>query len=324
MSQDASLSHCPEKSPSKKSSEICCTYKARCASSRKCLCKREKHWCSLYCHPGKDCVNKPSQCIPVTVDLSHSSNAAVIASEDVWVTIEETPLFIEDRDTLANGAWLNDGLINAAQTLMKIQHPHMAGLQNTLLQQVGCFDVLGEKQFVQVLHVNKNHWITISNVGCKAASIRVFDSLNLSLSPTEIKVIAEILYTFNKLMVIEYADMPFQCGSDDCGLFAIAYACSICNGKDPSQENFTQKMRSHLLKGLEKTSLTPFPSRKRAHKACKWRRQEVALYCTCRLPRDSRQLVQCSTCKEWYHPECLKIPSKYINSQEAWLGNSCI
>ena len=93
-----------------------------------------------------------------------SSNAATIISKDAWVTIEETPLFIEDRDTLVNGAWLNNGLINAAQTLIKIQHPNMAELQNILLQQVGCFNVLGKKQFVQLLHVNKNHWITVSNV----------------------------------------------------------------------------------------------------------------------------------------------------------------
>ena len=33
------------------------------------------------------------------------------------------------------------------------------------------------KQFVQVLHINENHWVTASNIGCPVATVDIFDSM---------------------------------------------------------------------------------------------------------------------------------------------------
>ena len=41
--------------------------------------------------------------------------------------------------------------------------------------------------------------------------------------------------------------MPTQKGSDDCGLFALAYAIEICQGKNPANLIYNQLlMRSHF------------------------------------------------------------------------------
>ena len=48
----------------------------------------------------------------------------------------------------------------------------------------------------------------------------------------------------------------YQLGSDDCGLFAIANACEICFGRDPSIVKYTQKdMRKHLVTAFDTLKL---------------------------------------------------------------------
>ena len=51
-----------------------------------------------------------------------------------WIKIGDTILFPEDRELLESGGWLNNKLINAAQTLLKVPYPQISSLQNTLLQ----------------------------------------------------------------------------------------------------------------------------------------------------------------------------------------------
>ena len=123
----------------------------------------------------------------------------------------------------------------------------MSGLQDTLLQQINAFEVEGSCEFVQCLNLSSSHWITVSTVGCPPATIKVFDSLNLSLSSSLIKTIGSLIHTDKRYFTIEYTDMYEQSGSNDCGLFALASACAICNDQDPSALKFKQSnMRSHL------------------------------------------------------------------------------
>ena len=72
--------------------------------------------------------------------------------------------------------WLSDALINAGQKLLKDAYPHIGGLQPTILGMILAFEVQ-RKQFVQVLHINENHWVTASNIGCPVATVDIFDSM---------------------------------------------------------------------------------------------------------------------------------------------------
>ena len=54
-------------------------------------------------------------------------------------------------------------------------------------------------------------------------------------------------------------DMHKQFGTDDCGLFALAYAIAICEDKDPSKLIFQQiAMRNHFNKVLQTKKLEQF------------------------------------------------------------------
>ena len=73
-------------------------------------------------------------------------------------------LFHSDFKILFSNEWLNDCIINSVQRLLKQQFP-MCGLQITLCGQNLSFDVvpLNEK-YIQILHINGNHWVTVSNM----------------------------------------------------------------------------------------------------------------------------------------------------------------
>jgi hypothetical protein len=64
-------------------------------------------------------------------------------------------------------AWLNDVIINAAQSLLRQKYPHDYGLQDTILVNAGYVHLDDpSKPFVQVIFDPDNkHWITITNRG---------------------------------------------------------------------------------------------------------------------------------------------------------------
>ena len=94
-------------------------------------------------------------------------------SEKVW--IECLGLFETDREiVLSPTGWLNDRIINAAQTLLKNQFPGLSGFQDVALGQVMNFTIeFGE--FIQIVH-SLNHWVTISTL-MQDLNISLYDSL---------------------------------------------------------------------------------------------------------------------------------------------------
>ena len=64
---------------------------------------------------------------------------------------------------------------------------------------------------------------------CGHDSVRVYESMNVRLSSSLIELIADFLHARNDYIIIEYANMKCKCGSDDCGLFAIASARAFCH-----------------------------------------------------------------------------------------------
>ena len=144
------------------------------------------------------------------------------------------------------------------------------------------------------------------------------DSLRLGLSTSVKRTIANLLHTNKPTIVIQQARMQLQSGGADCGLFAIATATAICNGQDPENIRFDQRqMRQHLLKCLDDKLLLPFPSTKAPKKRPETAtRQRIHVYCICRLPDDGRKMIQCTSCKQWYHCNCMKLSQRMIKSIE--------
>ena len=62
-----------------------------------------------------------------------------------------------------------------------------------------------------------------------------------------------------KVMVVRVQ----QQGTVDCGLFAVAYAVSVANGKDPAKVKFEQpSMRAFFAECIKKRHLDVFPHKK--------------------------------------------------------------
>ena len=85
--------------------------------------------------------------------------------------IKSLHLLMSDYNALLNGSWVTDNIVNAGQIIIKYTFPHICGLQNILLLQ---FDVQ-TTEFVQILHIDVNHWITISTIGCKVGELNLYD-----------------------------------------------------------------------------------------------------------------------------------------------------
>ena len=140
--------------------------------------------------------------------------------------------------------------------------PYAKGLQDTLLQQNLSWDVpTGE--FVQILHNEGNHWITISNInvsdtpGFSANTVNVYDSLYKGTSQETKSLIGQ--YHQGDKVKINIMNVQQQENGSDCGVFAIAFAKTILAGIDPTMEYFTNA-RSHLISSLIQGSIPKFPS----------------------------------------------------------------
>ena len=66
----------------------------------------------------------------------------------------------------SSDGWLNDSIIAAAHKLLKqLSCNEVKGFQNTLLDQKFAFSPVPPCQkFIQILHVDGNHWILVSNI----------------------------------------------------------------------------------------------------------------------------------------------------------------
>lgn len=299
-----------------------CGCKTRCAT-KKCPCKLASMPCKVDCHSGRTCANKP-------IAKLDAQEVVIVVDEgsdvpNLWVTIGQTMLCMDDKNTVLENGWLTDNIVFAAEQLLYQQHPYISGLQDPCLQLTRTFDVQGSREFIQCLNMSGNHWITISSVGCDADTIKVYDSMNLGLTSTLKTTVADLIHTSSKSFSILYMNMQYQIGGNDCGLIAIASACSICNGQDPSALKFIQDaMRPHLVDAFLKKKLMPFPTKlTRRGKATVQHSEKVSIYCVCRLPDNGSRMVECCKCKEWYHTPCVKIPKTVINSHKPWNCGRC-
>lgn len=258
---------------------------------------------------------------PIDVEAHNSANDINVSP---W--IPELHLNNEDRIVLSEGKWLNDKIIDAAQSLLKKANPAVGGLQRVCLGQTMAYDIeAGE--FVQILHDRRGHWLTISTIGSSGTEVHVFDSLYPSTGSSVKMQISCLLHTEQPHIKLLIKDVQMQSGTADCGMFAIAFATALIYGKQPGEFCFDQsRMRTHLMECLEARKISMFPVKRMRRTASKIKTSEqFKVYCICRMPNfTNSKWIQCSSCKEWYHCEsCVKVHQKYLNSKTVWHCFKC-
>lgn len=170
--------------------------------------------------------------------------------------------------------WLTDTIVDRAQNILAQQFSEIGSFQPVCVfvadkEQAEQLKPVSEGPWVQILQVNGNHWVTASNVQkTHTNTVQLYDTmfthagrkLTEQLAVLAVKPVGKVgtLGVFT----IQHINVQRQEGGNDCGLFAIAIATSLCFGHDPVGIKYTQSaMRQHLLSCLVADHLTPFPSR---------------------------------------------------------------
>ena len=211
----------------------------------------------------------------------------------------------EDEAIITGNHMLTDKHITIAQNLLKKQFPHINGLMSTTLGPIGQFEVMQNKKFIQILHTGQTHWICITNIDCPNGTIKVYDSLYKSLTPLTKKQIADILYCENDKIDVFIQPVVPQTNAVDCGVYAIAYAMSLCLGVDPCHLKLNRRnIRQHLWQCFLAEKLLPFPSSRCSIPGHPTKLQ-IRIFCSCRRPYEANQaMAECSRCSRWFHQGC--------------------
>ena len=167
---------------------------------------------------------------------------------------------------IKSGEWLTDEHIDHAQAILAKHFPYIGGLQAVwVFISEGC-QSLGtpKEEFIQIINVTGNHWITVSNIGNPKDTITIYDSLYGDINPSYkakfLRQIAYMVMATSSQITLQWADTQKQKGTSDCGLFAIAAATSLCYGISPQYCTWEQeKMREHLSECFERGDLVLFP-----------------------------------------------------------------
>jgi len=180
-------------------------------------------------------------------------------------------------------------------------------------------------EFVQILNTGEGHWVTVSTIGTSHPLVCVFDSLYSSAGTRLEAQIASLIHTEKPEICLEFMDVPVQAGTYDWP-FAVAFATALALGKRPEDYHFDQsRMRKHLWQCFEerKMELFPYIRQRRSKKTMVRSTQKVPVYCTCRMPEMGERMVECTTCKQWYHVACVNISVSVLDSSASWFCCRC-
>ena len=88
-------------------------------------------------------------------------------------------------------------------------------------------------RFVQIMLVNRNHWITVSNLQCPGNTIYIYDSMFSTVDNRTKEKICSIWRPAASYVHYRMVNIQLQTNSYDCGLFAIAVATELAYNRDP-------------------------------------------------------------------------------------------
>ena len=203
---------------------------------------------------------KVSQFEHEQLEAKHISNEAIEIVADTENYEEPPHKKVICAEQLIFGEKLSDLDINLAQRLLKAQFPQLQGLQSTLLQdnKITVSDKSVQNK-LQIIHCkDRDHWVVGTTIGCDKDEMKIYDSYYCTIDrPT--KVIIHNLFSASEALKIKVLRPQKQTGTQDCGLFAIAYATSIAHGHDLTKKFDQQRIRHHLSICFRNSVMTVFP-----------------------------------------------------------------
>ena len=292
--------------------------------------EKSKNLCSKKRKGGANADPHKSPCINVETYIPS------VSEESIAKWIPELSLHLSDKQQILSPVgWLTDSIIDAAQALLKRDHPHLSGLQTVSKGLTMSYDVQ-PREFVQILNNGRGHWLVVSTVDSLNNSpsfceVKVYDSMHSSVNDHIKAQVASIMSTECSTIHLSFMDVQMQSGGYDCGLFAVAFVTALAFNKQPGQYLFDQQqMRKHLWKCLDRKKIEMFPVKKLRRSTAKVKSTDfVPIFCLCRMPElPNTQWIECPKCKEWFHLEtCVQVPKSNLaptgNCVDDWYCNAC-
>ncbi|KAE8579551.1 hypothetical protein XENTR_v10024088 [Xenopus tropicalis] len=176
---------------------------------------------------------------------------------DAW--IPELNLTQEHKMALRGREYLDDRIIDAAQSLLKIQF-ETEGLQSCLLSQIGFHAVKGPSVQIHYDSVQR-HWLT----SCfKMDHVEIADSAVTKQHCTSLR--KQINECYSELVndpeaTMEILDVDQQADIYDSGVYAIANAFEFLSGGNPICKYDEKKMKRHLIRCFNRRKFTAFPKK---------------------------------------------------------------
>ena len=222
---------------------------------------------------------------------------------------------------ISSGAWLLDEHIDSAQYLLALQFES----SNTVFQscttvEAGSgganFGIPDAKAtFVQILLIQGSHWVTLSNKGCEDGTVKIYVSMSASdLCGDAKRAVCWLMFYSETQVTFQWVDIARQTGGNDCGLFVITIATSLCHVINPTEAVFDQsQMRPYLIRCLRRQEMTPFPLRlyRKPNKEA-LRIMSVQRVCVCKQPDTWDACILCQNCARSFHPRCVPAQPIFI------------
>ena len=104
---------------------------------------------------------------------------------------------------------------------------------------ITCAEVCNEsadRKIHKVLKISGNHWTIISTIGCEAPTVN--DSMHGNLPKSTQRLVADLVQCQKCAIIVHYIDMQWQSGRTDSGIFALAFATSLCSGQNPTATSY--------------------------------------------------------------------------------------
>lgn len=129
--------------------------------------------------------------------------------------------------------------------LLRRQFPHINGLCPPDPPAIRAYAHKPLANSVFIFNACGDHWVTISNVNVDDVDYwHVYDSYRYEVD--SFRDFFRLIYPERSSVFIRKISVQMQRGLNDCGLFALAFATSLCFGDDPSQMQYVQKsFRKH-------------------------------------------------------------------------------
>ena len=113
--------------------------------------------------------------------------------------------------------------------------------------------------FIQIVHINNNHWVCFSSINSRSGYVDVYESLSSPVTQELLELAFDL--TGPPFKGIRCIPVQQQTNGSDCGVFSIAFATNLVYGQSPANVTYNiSQMHPHLQHCLKGGFMAHFPT----------------------------------------------------------------